>query len=674
MEQNNWQNPLSNLAGMESSRYFSKWLVIATLIGIVAGVGAIVFYTAIHLATALLLGGVAGYQPPDSAGEGETIVRAISNPLLLPIVVAAGGLLSGLIVFLTAPEAEGHGTDAAIDAFHHKAGFIRARIPIIKLVASAITIGSGGSGGREGPTAQISAGFGSLLGTLLKLDERERRIAVATGIGAGIGAIFKAPLGGAILAAEILYIHDLEAEAIIPSLIASIVGYSIFGLWYGWTPVFGHLDSLTFDNPIQLVYYAILGLICGGVGIIYARTFYGTGRFFKRIPLPNWSKPAIGGLAVGLMGLVLPQALGMGYGWVQIGMTQDVLGMPLWIVLIIPFAKIVATSLSIGSGGSGGIFGPGMVIGGMVGAGFWRLLAPVLPGMPAGPAPFVIIAMMAMFGGIAHAPVAVMLMVAEMTGNLTLLGPAMVAVAIATLVVGNHTIYESQLDTRADSPAHRSRLAVPLLRRIRVWEALTPISKTVTAQATAFEIEAALDDGVLPVVPVVDERGTLVGEVTADALGKVLPEDRGSTPAIKLMLSNPPVVAESDPLDQALALLGDRNVHWVLVVDDVHAHRPIGIVTAAGIAQAYATSLGHEANWTAQLAREAEMLEQTIEIGSPLEGQTLRDAKLPAGALVVAVRRNGRLVIPNGATHLQAGDKVLALIHRPLSARIKAML
>lgn len=223
--------PFRGLAGVESTRYLAKWLVISTLIGIVAGIGAVVFYTAIRLVTNLSLGDIAGYLPPDPAGEGETIIRAIGQPWLLPLVVTAGGLLSGLIVYLIAPEAEGHGTDAAIDAFHNKAGYVRARIPIVKLVASAITIGSGGSGGREGPTAQISAGFGSLLGTLLKLSEQDRRIAVATGIGAGIGAIFKAPLGGAILAAEILYLHDLEAEAIIPALIASIVGYSIFGMW-----------------------------------------------------------------------------------------------------------------------------------------------------------------------------------------------------------------------------------------------------------------------------------------------------------------------------------------------------------------------------------------------------------------------------------------------------------
>jgi chloride channel protein, CIC family len=193
---------------------------------------------------------------------------------------------------------------------------VRARIPLVKLLASAITIGSGGSGGREGPTAQISAGFASLLGVALHLDERDRRTAVAAGIGAGIGAIFRAPLGGALMAAELPYRHDLEAEAIIPGLIASIVGYAVFSAWAGTMPIFGTQAGLTFDDPLQLVYYALLGLACGGMGLLYARCFATTGKLFARVQLPNWSKPALGGLLVGLLALAVPQALGMGYGWV----------------------------------------------------------------------------------------------------------------------------------------------------------------------------------------------------------------------------------------------------------------------------------------------------------------------------------------------------------------------
>jgi len=169
--------------GFESTRYLAKWLVLSSCIGLVAGLGAIVFFLAINWSTHFFLGQVVGYLPPSPSGEGPTVLRGMDRPWLLPLVVGLGGLVSGLIVFNLAPEAEGHGTDAAIAAIHHRQGRVRARIPPIKLIASAITIGSGGSGGREGPAAQISAGFGSLLGQWLNLKPLDRRIAVAAGIG-----------------------------------------------------------------------------------------------------------------------------------------------------------------------------------------------------------------------------------------------------------------------------------------------------------------------------------------------------------------------------------------------------------------------------------------------------------------------------------------------------------
>src|ERR671926_383493 len=293
-------------SGFESARYLTRWLLLGTSIGIVAGLGAIAFYLAIDWSTHFFLGELVGYLPPSPVGEGAPVLRPMQRPWLLPVVVGLGGLLSGLIVFNLAPEAEGHGTDAAIAAIHHRQGRVRARIPPIKLVASAITIGSGGSGGREGPTAQISAGFGSLLGQWLKLKPLDRRIAVAAGMGAGIGAIFRAPLGGALMGAEILYLHDLEVEAIIPALIASIVGYAIYGAYFGFAPIFGAQPDLALGAPIQLVYYAALGVLAGLGGILYARVFYGTTGLFHRLRLPVWFKPALGGLLVGGLALVVP--------------------------------------------------------------------------------------------------------------------------------------------------------------------------------------------------------------------------------------------------------------------------------------------------------------------------------------------------------------------------------
>jgi CIC family chloride channel protein len=452
--------------------YFRKWVVLGVLIGVVAGVGAIAFFSAIEWSTKLFLGGIAGLTPPLPLGEGQTVASTASRRWLIPVVTTVGGLLAGLIVFSLAPEAEGHGTDAAIDAFHERGGRIRARIPPIKLIASAITIGSGGSAGREGPTAQIAAGFGSWLGDFFHLSPQDRRIAVAAGIGAGIGAIFKAPLGGAILAAEILYIRDFEVEAIVPGFIASVIGYTIFGAWAGWTPVFGSGLGFQFESPSSLLWYAILGLLAGVGGIAYAKTFYGVRDFFRKIRIPPHFKPAIGGLAVGIIALAFPQVLSMGYGWLQLAINGNTAQLAVGTMLALVALKIVSTSLSIGSGGSGGVFAPGLFIGGMLGGGMWSLLHGHVAWMPANSEPFVIVGMMALFGGVAKAPIAVILMVAQMTNELSMVVPAMMATTIAYLVSGNVSIYESQVKTRADSPAHRAEYGIPLIQTITVADAM----------------------------------------------------------------------------------------------------------------------------------------------------------------------------------------------------------
>jgi CIC family chloride channel protein len=435
---------------VESTSYVRKWGVLGIAIGIIAGCGAIVFDEALQAATALFLHLLAGYRVPTPFLEGGVAPGAgPSRPWALPLIAAGGALLGAVLVYRVAPEAEGHGTDAAISAVHHDPRGVRFRTVLVKLVASALTIGSGGSGGREGPTGQISAGFGSLLARVLDLDPDDARVAVATGIGAGIGSIFGAPLGGAVLAAEILYRDDFDPAALLPSFVASGVGYAIFGAAEGYAPLFGS-HGYEFTDPPRLIWFALIGVIGGLVGLAYAKGFYGLQGLFRRLTVPKWVKPAIGGALVGLIAIEVPQVLGTGYGWIQHALGPTLESMPLWIVLILPFARILATGLSIGSGGSGGIFGPGMVIGAFVGAAVWRLFEPAFPWMGDDPTPYVIVGMMCCFGSIARAPLAMMLMVAEMTGSIGSIEPGMVAVGLAWLIVsrGETTIYRSQLISR----------------------------------------------------------------------------------------------------------------------------------------------------------------------------------------------------------------------------------
>jgi CIC family chloride channel protein len=561
--------------------YLRKWLILGVLIGVVAGLGAILFISAIDLSTRLFLGGIADLTPPLPRGEGDTIVSSAGRRWLLPVVTTLGGLLSGFIVFSLAPEAEGHGTDAAIEAFHERAGKIRARIPPIKLLASGITIGSGGSAGREGPTAQIAAGFGSWLGDLFQLSAHDRRIAVAAGVGAGIGSIFKAPLGGAILSAEILYVRDFELEALVPGFIASVVGYSIFAAWSGWTPVFGEGVGLRFTQPESLIWYALLGIAAGAAGIAYARSFYFVRDVFHRFRIPPHLKPAIGGLGVGLIGLAYPQVLSMGYGWLQLGINGNTAQLAVAIMLPLAALKIIATSLSVGSGGSGGVFAPGLFIGGMVGGSMWGALHGHVPWMPADASPFVVVGMMALFGGVAKAPIAVILMVAEMTNEFSMIVPAMIATALAYLVTGEARIYENQVNTRADSPAHRGEFAIPLVQAITVAEAMRTAVVTVSPAESIVEAEQRMSEHERRGLPVVLDARLVGMFTTTDALRA---RQEGKLTVGEAMSRGLIVAYPSDTLHTALQRMTRAGVSRLPVVAREHPERLVGIVSTRDLA------------------------------------------------------------------------------------------
>jgi H+/Cl- antiporter ClcA len=639
--------------------YLQKWVVLGAFIGVIAGLGAVVFYAALRGATHLFLGLLAGYTPPTPAVEGGVAGTGhFPHWWLIPLVVALGGLTSGMLVFWLAPEAEGHGTDAAIDAVHRNPRMIRARAVAVKLVASAITIGSGGSGGREGPTAQISAGFGSLLARTLDLSPEDGRVAVSVGIGSGIGAIFGAPLGGAVLAADIVYRDDFEVEALIPGLISSIVGYTVWGLIEGFSPMFGYAaPGYQFHDPVQLAWFAIIGVFAGLVGLVYSKTFYRIVGLAGRVPGSRMFKPAVGGLLVGTLALAVPEVLGTGYGWVQHGLDRGgLLGLPLWIVLVLPFAKILATSLSIGTGGSGGIFGPGMVIGAFVGAAVWRVLEPVATGVPHSPAPFVIVGMMACFGSIARAPLAMMLMVAEMTGSLTILAPAMVAVGLAYLIARrtDQTIYRSQLRNREEAQSARLRLGLPLLGRVRVRKAMTA-PRAVLASATPVPgAIAELERSGVPGAPVVDAEGRFRGTVSLGELRAAATD----VPLSRLVDAAAPSVSVAANLDEAIDALPDGH-RWLTVLDDDRA--VCGILAISDVVRAYHAALQEDARRLSHVSANAGLADVRVTADSPLTGRAIGDAVLPDGAIVVSIRRGDAVLLGRGSVRLQEGDHVTVL-------------
>jgi H+/Cl- antiporter ClcA/CBS domain-containing protein len=635
--------------------------VLGVVVGITAGLGAVVFYEALRAATHLFLGVIAGYTVPTPVGEGGRAASAhFTRPWAIPLVACLGALAGAILVFEIAPEAEGHGTDAAISAVHHNPRGIRLRTVAVKIVASALTIGSGGSGGREGPTGQISAGFGSFLARLLDLSPADARIAVASGIGSGIGSIFGAPLGGAVLATEIMYRDDFEVEALLPSFIASIVGYVVFGSIEGFSPLFGSVESYRLTDARQLLWFGLIGILGGLIGLLYAKGFYGIADLFARLPIPRWVRPALGGLIVGCIALAIPEVLGTGYGWIQEGLGQQLLHIPLWIVLLLPFARIVTTGLSIGSGGSGGIFGPGMVIGAFTGGAVWRLLEPVVPSLGHDPAPYVIVGMMSCFGSISRAPLAVMLMVAEMTGTLTLIVPAMVAVGLATLIVrrNDDTIYRSQLRSRAESPAHRILTGLPLLGVARASQAMAVPRCVVPGSADVATALSQLEASGVEGAPVVDEEGRYVGVVTLAALRRA---SEGPDPPVLASLVDTSFlpIHQDVHLDVVLDTLTSTPQTWMAVVDD--ERRVIGTIATSDLIASYRRSLQASLRRVSEVSESSGMLDVVVAENSPIVGASLRAAAIPKGVLITAIERGREVIRPTGDTVMCSGDRLMVL-------------
>ena len=578
-----------------NSSYLGKWVIVGLLIGIVAGIGATIFYYLIQFSTDNFLGRITGFYPPNPAGELAGPLTISPHYFLIPVSLALGGLIVGLIIFYFAPEAEGHGTDAAIDAFHNRNGVIRKRVPIVKMIASAITIGSGGSGGREGPTAQISAGFGSYVATAFGMSNRDRRIAVAAGIGAGIGAIFRSPFAGAILSAEILYSGgDMEVEALTPAFIASPVGYVIFASLTNFSPMFSLSSPYTFDHPLNLILYAVLGIICGLVGKFYSSFFYWVKGLFAKLKVKKFLKPMIGGGIAGIIAMFFPQTVGMSYGYLQYLMDGNLKSAePVYFVvpilaalIIVAFAKIVATSFTISSGGSAGVFAPSLVIGGFVGAATWTGVHMINPTLVLSPAPFVLVGMMALFAGVGRTPIAVVLMVSEMTGSLEVMIPSMVAVVISYYMVGyKYSIYRSQVRNRSESQAHRGEYNIPVLSYLSAKDAMATDIPTIDPATLVSNALRLMEERGVTGIPVT-ENAKLVGIVTKSDLIQVKLIHQDMESVSHVMTRNVVYAHEDDTLLDVMKKLSVNNISHIPIVTK-EDNKVIGLVTWNAIFKAH---------------------------------------------------------------------------------------
>jgi chloride channel protein, CIC family len=559
-----------------------RWLFNFVLIGMIAGLGAIVFHYLCGLGMHFFLDMMAGYRPDAPAGEHALLppTNTPFNRWMLLILPALGGLVSGWLVYTFAPEAEGHGTDAAIDAYHNKGGMIRGRIPIIKTIASTITLTTGGSGGREGPIAQIGSGFGSFLANRFGLSERERRIMMAAGIGAGVGSIFRAPLAGALFAAEVLYRDpDFESEVIIPAGISSVVAYCMFCLVFGWGSLFDS-PGFKFQNPLELGPYVVLAGVLVVFGFIYVKVFYGMVHFFKKLKVPRHIKPAIGGLCTGIIGFFLPYTLAFGYGMAQNAIFNQV---AISTLIALAIGKIFTTSFSIGSGGSGGVFGPSVVIGGALGGAVGKIFHLLIPTVVTHPGAFVIVGMAGFFTAVSNTPISTIIFVSEMTNSYHLLLPSLLVCSLCYLLSQRFTIFKSQVKSRVDSPAHAGEFMMDILQTMKIGRLENLIKKVqcVSENMSFSEFKSLFQITKQHYFPVLNADGEFTGIFSSNDIREVIFTIHIEDLVVMkdIMISEGLIITTpSEDLSTVLHKLTRKNIDALPVVSEDNPKKLIGMI------------------------------------------------------------------------------------------------
>ncbi len=550
--------------------FIRKWIPLSLLVGVTVGLMTILFQEALN--------GVA----------------FLFDPARLPwylvfLLPATGGLLVGIIIPRFAEETAGQGMDEVIHAIHYASGKIRSIVPPVKVVVSALTINSGGSAGPEGPVGEIGAGTASILAGWLKLRRSDVRTLVIAGAAAGFGAIFKAPLGGALFALETPYKNDLEHSAVIPALISSTTAYIVFVLFpgIGTAPIFGVLTAQpTFDLP-HLALYMFVGLLAGLVAIAFVKVFFWISDAFAGWKMPFVVKTTVGGLACGGLGVALPGVLGLGYAWDQelVGgnLSQALVGDQLVTglgLLLFAFAatlivKIVATSFTIGSGGSGGVLTPSVFVGGTVGAIIALLLQTT--GFRFSPSILVVVGMGAVLAAATKTPIASAVMMTEMTGGFNVLIPLILGTVMAYAVAGDYTLYRAQI-TRQSLPVDLS-----VLSGLKVRDVMT---KPVVVLAPDMMAKEAYDLSILKghySYPVADLGGSAIGIVyrrTLQRLQAEAPRNQVKT----FMESHFERINDDAPANEAFEVMNGAQITRMVVVDEQgHA---VGMLTRVDLLRA----------------------------------------------------------------------------------------
>jgi CIC family chloride channel protein len=550
---------------------------LALVVGGGAGAGAVLFRYLILWVTELATGH-ADYSNAGRVGSSQFPHLGVYFLLLVP---AIGGLLYGPLIDRFAKEARGHGVPEVMYAVSARGGRISPKVAIVKSIASAICIGTGGSVGREGPIVQIGSALGSTLGQRLRVPPARLRLLVACGAAGGISATFNAPIAAVFFALELI-LGDFASESfgmvVLASVTADVIGRAAFG-----SHPFLTLPPFHQVAGIEYLFYAVLGLLAAAVGVVFIRVLYGFEDLFDKYwPGPMWLRPATGGILLGGLLVALPEMYGVGYPILEKSIGG---GYSSWFLLLLLVGKLVAVSLTIAIGGSGGVFAPSLFIGAMLGSAYGAGLHDLFPSA-AGPAgAYGLIGMGAVFAAASRAPITAVLIIFELTGDYTIVLPLMVAIVLSTVIsraLSKDSIYTLKLSRRGIDLTHRPPGA---LEGVTVADAMEPLPEPVREDATLAELVDRFARDALETLPVVDSAGAYRGVVTASEVEEAADGDLGEVTAAELARSIP-TLRSDEPLQDALSTLLAGDQHGVPVVAAENG-RVVGWLTHRDVLKVY---------------------------------------------------------------------------------------
>lgn len=646
----------------------------ALFVGVFTGIGAVLFR--------YLITGVAwvGYQwiPDITPGSGKAYVI---------FVPATGGLLVGLLVYYFAREAKGHGVPEVMEAVALRGGRIRPRVAVVKSLASSLTIGSGGSAGREGPIVQIGSAIGSAVGQALNLSDNRISNLVACGAAAGIAATFNAPIAGVIFALEVIlgrFSVRNFSTVVVAAVAASVIGRVALGN----APAFAIPVEYGVNSLWEFLFYPVLGVLAAIVGVVFTRSLYWSEDLFEATKrIPEWVKPAVGGALLGVLAYAyplvsltqpvtwerIPHVFNVGYDIIESALANELVLSAAFVLLI---AKIIATCLTLGSGGSGGVFAPSLFMGAMLGTAFELAINRLFPGVSAPPGAYALVGMAAVFAASAHAPITAVIILFELTGDYRIILPLMLTVVVATLLaqrmLRGESIYTLKLSRRGVR-LERGR-DVDILQGVTVGEVMTRDFETISMDTTITDLAEVFVSSHHHGLMVLDEKRKLWGIVTLTDLERAYEEKRPKSATVAEIATSWPhlqVAFPDETMGDALARMGSRGLGRLPVVAREDSYQLLGLLWREGISQAYTLALTRREEIQQRTKRlqnnyeeEAEFVEIPLVVGDKAIGKKVKeiDSSMPKDCVLVSIQRNERVIIPRGDTVFQAGDLVTAFV------------